>query len=489
MGGTVAAVGIEEQITRTSAADSIHRTIKDHFNLLVSTIEVVVDFVTVMLSALLAKELYERLPVGRHIHYSFSTVLTVAAIFAVVVVFLLDHEGEYEWGDSLLGIRETERVLRVSSQCGIVLFALSFLLAHPFSRWLTLIAMFIMASGLILQKHALRFLNGMFHERGFGIHPVLIYGAGYTGRRVASALFRSAKLGFVPVCMVDDSPSMAGTEVTNAGYVRRQKLTVEEGPLTRERILASGAEIVIVAIPKLPQDKMTFISAEAEASGVRLAFVPNNAASDSWIDYADIDGVMLSFMGFPAPPFGYEFFKRAIDFVVSLAALVALSPAMLLIGALVKLGSSGPALFTQERVGKNGKLFHILKFRTMYSETARYDYSPLEASDRRITKIGTWLRRSSLDELPQLINVLKGDMALVGPRPEMPFIVEKCYEAREQRRLAVLPGITGLWQLSADRAFQIHENIYYDLYYICNRNMFMDIAVLLHTLAFAMRGV
>ncbi|MGB6193031.1 MAG: sugar transferase, partial [Terracidiphilus sp.] len=123
----------------------------------------------------------------------------------------------------------------------------------------------------------------------------------------------------------------------------------------------------------------------------------------------------------------------------------------------------------------------------MYNGTPRYELSPTTPLDPRITRIGRFLRRSSLDELPQLINVFLGNMSLVGPRPEMPFIVQ-VYTSEQRQRLQVSPGITGLWQLSADRAFPIHENIEYDLYYIRNRGFFIDIAVLIHTLLFAMRG-
>jgi lipopolysaccharide/colanic/teichoic acid biosynthesis glycosyltransferase len=124
----------------------------------------------------------------------------------------------------------------------------------------------------------------------------------------------------------------------------------------------------------------------------------------------------------------------------------------------------------------------------MYVDALKYALHPEDAEDPRITPVGRFLRRTSLDELPQLINVLRGEMSLVGPRPEMPFIVEQ-YDAHQRQRLDVIPGITGLWQLSADRAFLIHENIFYDLYYIRHRNFFMDIAVLVHTIAFAMKGV
>src|SRR6266436_8657964 len=124
----------------------------------------------------------------------------------------------------------------------------------------------------------------------------------------------------------------------------------------------------------------------------------------------------------------------------------------------------------------------------MYTDAVPYDYSQCEASDPRITRIGKFLRRTILDELPQLANVLQGKMSLVGPRPEMPFIVKQ-YTERHRQRLQVNPGLTGLWQLSGDRAFLIHENIEYDLYYIQHRNFFMDLAILLHTSVFAMRGI
>ncbi len=129
----------------------------------------------------------------------------------------------------------------------------------------------------------------------------------------------------------------------------------------------------------------------------------------------------------------------------------------------------------------------MFKFRSMYINAPEYARSPVASHDPRITRVGRLLRRTSLDELPQLINVFLGTMSLVGPRPEMPFIVQG-YTEFQRQRLQVAPGITGLWQLSADRAFPIHESMHYDLYYIRNRGFFMDIAILIHTVFFAMRG-
>jgi lipopolysaccharide/colanic/teichoic acid biosynthesis glycosyltransferase len=124
----------------------------------------------------------------------------------------------------------------------------------------------------------------------------------------------------------------------------------------------------------------------------------------------------------------------------------------------------------------------------MYHDVPPYGYSPRAQRDPRITRVGRFLRRSSLDELPQLLNVFLGQMSIVGPRPEMPFIVEQ-YTPLQRQRLVVKPGMTGLWQISADRAFLIHENLEYDLYYVRRRSLFMDIAILLHTFLHAAHGI
>jgi lipopolysaccharide/colanic/teichoic acid biosynthesis glycosyltransferase len=154
----------------------------------------------------------------------------------------------------------------------------------------------------------------------------------------------------------------------------------------------------------------------------------------------------------------------------------------------IKIDSEGPVFFRHDRVGKDGKIFKMYKFRTMCSNVEPYAVNPLDHDDLRITRLGWYLRRMSLDELPQLINVLKGEMSLVGPRPEMPFIVAE-YNEIHKERLKAVPGITGLWQLSGDRSKAIHENMDYDLYYIRNMSFFLDIAILIETFIFAFRGI
>jgi lipopolysaccharide/colanic/teichoic acid biosynthesis glycosyltransferase len=176
-----------------------------------------------------------------------------------------------------------------------------------------------------------------------------------------------------------------------------------------------------------------------------------------------------------------------MDFSVALFLIILGSPLFLLIALCIALDSRGPILFAQRRVGRNGELFTIFKFRSMYASSPMYEASPIEPTDPRITRVGRLLRRTGLDETAQLLNVLLGHMSLVGPRPEMPFLVER-HMRQHRPRLQVTPGITGLWQLSTDRAYPIHQNTHYDLFYIRNRSCCMDAAILLHTLLFAMRG-
>lgn len=174
--------------------------------------------------------------------------------------------------------------------------------------------------------------------------------------------------------------------------------------------------------------------------------------------------------------------KRMIDLVVSAGFLLLFSPILALLAVLIKLDTPGPVLFRQIRAGLDGKEFTILKFRTMFRESEPYAVTPTDRRDPRITRVGALLRSTGLDELPQLWNVLVGEMSLVGPRPEMPFIVSG-YSALEAKRLKARPGITGLWQVYARTAnLPIHQHVEFDLYYIENMSISLDLMILLDTI-------
>lgn len=172
--------------------------------------------------------------------------------------------------------------------------------------------------------------------------------------------------------------------------------------------------------------------------------------------------------------------KYLLDFVAALCLILIFSPLMVVIAILIKLSSRGPVFFSHKRVGIYNKLFVIHKFRSLHIDTPSYSEKPDSTEDVRITSIGKWIRKTSLDELPQLFNVLKGEMSLVGPRPEMPFLAEH-YEPWENQRHLVRPGMTGLWQLSPRRRGSIREGIPVDLEYIENLSLWNDFKILLRT--------
>jgi len=199
--------------------------------------------------------------------------------------------------------------------------------------------------------------------------------------------------------------------------------------------------------------------------------------------------------------------KRAIDVVLAVPMLIVLSPVMLIIAVAIRLGSSGPALFRQVRVGHRRSLFVLLKFRTMHQyadDTIHRAYvatmlngaaAPTDAgralfkltSDPRVTAIGKFLRKTSLDELPQLINVLRGEMSLVGPRPVLPWEVE-LFEQRHRVRFAVKPGITGLWQVSGRSRLTMQQALDLDVDYVRRRNLALDLTTLLRTVPAILRS-
>ena len=465
-----------------------HRT-NGVFRRTITACEEVADLVVIILTVALGYNAYYFLALGRHIHYGTHTVLAAAFGFAIIMVLMLDRAGAYSRGNSLLRVRETEQVLRVSAQAFLVALAISFSSGFLFSRWLLVLCFTLVPLALFVEKTCMYLLVSALHAKGLGNERVLIYGAGNTGRRVFSTLKRSPRLGFEPVLFVDDDPSKAGTTIFEMGYERRRCAPVIRGPICKELLNEYAIDSIIVAVPSIGREQFLRVVNEAFHARVRLSFVPSHfLPSDSPVDYQDIDGVLLASFGQSTKRTGYELVKRCIDILIAIICLTLGGPVLLLLAAVVRVDSPGPALFKQKRVGKDGIVFEMYKFRSMHVHAASSDYSPKTQSDPRITNFGRFLRKTSLDELPQLLNVLEGTMSLVGPRPEMPFIVDK-YGEEERQRLQVKPGLTGLWQLSGDRAFLIHENIEYDLYYIQHRNFFMDLAVLLHTSIFAMRGI
>ncbi len=474
--------------TSFPAFTAVSDRLSSNLGILLNSAEKTLDFMAVVAAVYAAYSLHLLSSDGRQAPYAPSALLLYSAAFALLFVIQLERRGGYRTYVSLLGIRETERVLRVSLQTFLlVLFAVYFC-EIPVPPRMLLFALLTVPLFLALEKWELRHLFSSLRTRGYITRRAVILGTGSTARRIYSALVRSPKFGLDPVALVDDSSQPSPDEIYESSYERKRPVRVLATPLCPELFRQLGASVLIIAT-ETSREPVQRIAGRSVEAGIATYFVPGEFLEpEQHIHYEKLDGILLAHVSSDATRVINEFAKRSFDVVLSAAALFCFAPLFGIVAVLIKLSSPGPTLFRQFRVGKDGRVFSMYKFRTMHYDAPQYGYSPKTGADPRITRIGRILRSTSLDELPQLFNVLTGQMSLVGPRPEMPFIVEQ-YTPLQRQRLCVKPGLTGLWQISADRASRIHEHMEYDLYYIHHRSLFMDIAILLHSFVFAPRGV
>jgi len=471
----------------SSHEDRLRTTSTQLFRSVLARVEIAADFLTCAAGMLAACALDVSLHIVRQAQSPLRQAVASSIAVGLSSVLFLQWNGAYRGGGSLLHIHETERAIRVPALSLLLLLSFSFLLDLRISYTAILMALIVIPVLLILQKLLFFSVLRTLQFTGVGIDRAVIYGAGIAGKRVVSSLFQSMRLGVLPVAVIDNHSSLDGKTIVELGYRRRRSVPVLKGPITPEALKSLKCSVLIVALPNLSLERQNAAIYAAKQAGVRIAFLSALELQEQlWTQSIDLDGFSLASKIEPPTPWHYAIVKRMIDLIVSAFLLLLTSPLLFIIAFIVKLDSPGPALFVQKRVGCKGELFNIFKFRSMYANAPMYDFSPATSHDLRITRVGRFIRQTSLDELPQLMNVFLGNMSLVGPRPEMPFIVRE-YTPEHRQRLQVIPGITGLWQLSADRASLIHENIQYDLYYIRNRGLCMDIAILIHTLFFAIR--
>jgi len=320
----------------------------------------------------------------------------------------------------------------------------------------------------------------------------LIIGAGITGQRLARSLQPYRWMGIEVVGYLDDQ----------AGPGRMLESLPVLGPLDRavEIVAEQGIQEVIIALPLGDHHRMTNLVAQLQELPINIKVVPDYSEVVFFrATLEQLGGIAL--IGIKEPVIGPidRLLKRLFDLVVSTMGLVALAPLFAVIAILIKLGSNGPVFYRSQRVGEGGKLFGMIKFRTMVQGADRRERELISETadgklvfdkrrdDPRITPIGRFLRRYSLDELPQLYNVLIGEMSLVGPRPELPALVER-YEPWQRKRFGVPQGMTGWWQISGrgSKAKYLHAED--DLFYIQNYSLLLDLRILWRTLGAVIRG-
>jgi len=315
---------------------------------------------------------------------------------------------------------------------------------------------------------------------GIGLKRVLIAGAGDLGRVVADKVLEHRELGFKVVGFLDDKAG--GDHIGYRGIPLLGQLAEADDIIRRE-----GVDHLYVALPLEEHVKMLGLIEATNREGVDIHVVPDLLQFIALrARLENLDGVpIISLNDVPLRGFN-SVLKRATDVCISAAALAGLSIPFALIAWLIKRESPGPVFYTQERMGLDGKAFNVYKFRSMHIG-AEDETGPVWArdDDPRATRIGRWLRKLDFDELPQLWNVLRGDMSIVGPRPERPFFVEQFKHRIPQYMLRhkVKAGITGWAQVNGWRGnTSLEKRIEYDLYYIENWSVALDIKIMWLTL-------
>jgi exopolysaccharide biosynthesis polyprenyl glycosylphosphotransferase len=320
--------------------------------------------------------------------------------------------------------------------------------------------------------------------------PTLVIGAGAVGEQLVKRLSSDPRYGLRPVGFLDSDPPPS-SDLSSTPVAPLLGGTKDLG----DTIVATEARHVILAFASEPDHRLLDAVKQCHELGIEVSLVPR--LFEAVNDRATLDHVgglpVVSLK--PTNPRGWQFaVKHTVDRLFATVALVALAPVLIAIAATVKLDSPGPVLFRQRRVGRDGRTFHLLKFRTMRQPSASparfkpiYGSAPggIEGEDRR-TKLGRWLRSSSLDELPQLLNVLRGEMSLIGPRPERPEFVELFAAEidRYQDRHRVKSGITGWAQVNGLRGqTSIADRVEWDNYYIRNWSLRLDLRIVALTLA------
>ncbi len=339
-----------------------------------------------------------------------------------------------------------------------------------------LVVNFILAT---VERAIVRYFLRVMRSKGFNLKYVVIIGAGEVGENLVETIKDNSYLGYQVIGFLDDNIEEDVSGIKIIGKVN-----------DLEKILESNEIVdrVIVSIAPRHYKTLESIMSTCEKNGVRADIVPDYyryLTAHPNIELLD-NIPLISARYLPLDIFYNNLLKRIFDVAFVVVTTVIISPLLLIVAILVKFSSPGPIIYKQERVGENGKIFMIYKFRSMRSENEYIDDKKwTEKNDPRITSVGKLIRKYSIDELPQFYNIFKGDMSLIGPRPERPYFVNKFKESVPKYMIKhhVRPGMTGWAQINGYRGnTSIVKRIEYDIYYVENWSPFLDIKIFVKTL-------
>ena len=449
------------------------------------------DLALTGLALFLADRGRHHLPVGAPILAN-TVYLTPIVWFLVVIIWIAVF---YLWGAyerrHLGGAGEEHKAVFFATTFSFFAFTSSiyFLKILDFSRLLSFYFYLLDIGFLLGFRTLMRWVFSCLKVPGYGTKRILIVGASEAGLVLAERLTRWQE--YQVVGFLDDAPGLQST---------RLPAPVLGGLIEAEQVINQyGIDEVIVSHVARYRENLADLILALREQAVKIRMVPDllemvtvrTGIENLW-------GIPLISLREPAIMGLNRVMKRGLDLVGSLVGLVVLAPFMALIALLIKLDSPVSIFFVQERAGQYGKPFRMYKFRTMVQNAEELleqliDLNKLEqpafklSNDPRVTRAGRWLRRTSLDELPQLLNVLKGEMSLVGPRPEEVRIVQK-YDPWQSQRLLVKPGITGSMQVSGRADLSLEERVKLELTYIENYSILEDIKILIKTLPAVLSG-
>ena len=410
--------------------------------------------------------------------------VTQKEIFLAYLLFLyvLYNNGAYRKKRDFAGIKRLKGVIQGTLQAVLIYIVLAYTIKYQIPRIISMtfiitIPIIAIFSRILIQSIEANLFYNINQEN------ILVFGAGNVGKAFVAAVSKLSSSPLKIIGFIDDRKNI--TENFTDSKPILGGLNDLESIIIKHKI-----DHIIIAIKEPSSEKNLLLKKIADRHHIALSFHPTKKLFEkNPYKLDDIAGLPLlssTQNSINEKPF-YNLFKRIFDIIISFFSLIIISPLYIIVGFAIKINDGGPIFFKQKRIGLNEKPFEIYKFRSMKVDSKKYDHCPENAKDPRITKVGRWLRKLSIDEIPQLINVLKGEMSLVGPRPEMEFIVNT-YENYEKKRLSVIPGITGLWQVSPARKSEIHDNPEYDLLYIEQRDFSLDILILILTLVFVFRS-
>jgi exopolysaccharide biosynthesis polyprenyl glycosylphosphotransferase len=319
-------------------------------------------------------------------------------------------------------------------------------------------------------------------QSGRGLVRVLVIGAGDLGRETVQRIYDHPDIGFKIVGYVKAHPTEEMQEVDHCPILG----TIEDLNSILQR---RNIEEVFIAIPDMKENDLFGLVESIQKNTQVVCKVVANLlyviANRSKVDEVT-DLPVIAFASNVLTP-AEVLIKRGVDLVVGLAFAIVLALPTLLFAILIRRDSPGSVLFTHERVGYKGRVFKMYKFRTMRTDANPYEEAPVGQDDPRVTRVGHFLRRTSLDEIPQIWNVIRGDMSIVGPRPEMQFIVDS-YLPWQSIRLQAKPGLTGLWQVAGRKNLPLHFNLEYDYFYVKNQSLALDLEILVRTIPAVLLG-